>query len=339
MKKFICLFIAMFIFSEKAMASYVVIDRDTGSVILENNKDEKRLIASITKIMTAYVVIKNTNLSDEVIIGEEVNKSYGSSIYLKVGERIKVIDLLYGLMLRSGNDAALSLAIYTSSSVDEFVKLMNKEARKIGMKNTTFNNPSGLDEESENISTAYDMALLTKTALKNKTFEKIFKTKKYSVKTNMNTHLWVNKNKTLFMYKYINGGKTGYTKKARRTLVTSASKDNMNLIIVTLNQSNDFNFHINTYKNLFDKYKKYVIINKSNLHIKDTYYKGKYKSSFFAKENYYLLSKKDDLKKYHIVYEIFKYKKVKTNDIVGNIKLYKENRIIYQEPIYIMLNT
>ena len=337
MKKIILSFIIFFLFIINVNASYVVIDRNTNNVLIESGKDEKRLIASITKIMTAYIVIKNTNLNDEVVVSDEVLKAYGSSIYLKVGEKITVLDLLYGLMLRSGNDAAIILANYTSGSIDEFVKLMNKEAKKIGMKNTIFHNPSGLDEENENISTAYDMAILTSKAMKNKTFRKIFRTKKHVVKTNLNTHSWINKNKALFMYKYVNGGKTGYTKKAKRTLVTSASFDSSNIIIVTLRENDDFNFHVKTYKYIFSKYKRYVLVNKNNLNIKDTYYKEKYNSIFYVKNNYLLLIRKSDLKKYHIVYELYKHKKVHSNDIVGALKLYKNKTVIYEEPIYILL--
>lgn len=339
MKKIICFFVILLIFTNNVKASYVAIDKDTNNVLLEKNKDEKKLIASITKIMTAYIVINNTNLNQEVTVGDEVLESHGSSIYLKVGEKIKVIDLLYGLLLRSGNDAALELAIATSGSIEEFVKLMNSEAQKIGMKNTIFHNPSGLDDKSENISTAYDMAILTSRALENKTFSKIFKTKKYTVKTNMNAHSWINKNKALFMYKYVNGGKTGYTKKAKRTLVTSASKDSSNIIIVTLNESDDFNFHVNTYKKIFDKYKRLCLVNKSNLHVNDTYYTKKYNSSFYVKSNYYSLIKKSELKNYHIVYELYKMKRISNNDVVGVLKLYKGKKAIFKEPIYISINT
>ena len=151
-------------------------------------------------------------------------------------------------MLRSGNDAALAIAKYVGGDVETFVKMLNEKAREIGMKNTTFNNPSGLDEKKGNMSTAYDMALLMSYAIKNDEFKKIVGTKKHTVKTNMNYYSWTNKNKLLFNYKYTTGGKTGFTEIARRTLVTSASKNNINLVAVTLNDGNDFYDHINMYE-------------------------------------------------------------------------------------------
>ena len=147
MKK-ITLFIFLFIiFITKVNASYIVFDQDNLSVIYGDNIHEKRLIASITKVMSAYVVIKNSNLEDVVIIGDEVNKAHGSSIYLKKGEEIKVRDLLYGMLLRSGNDASISLATYVAGSEENFVNLMNNEVRNLGLKNTIFQNSTGLDEE------------------------------------------------------------------------------------------------------------------------------------------------------------------------------------------------
>ena len=151
-------------------------------------------------------------------------------------------------MLRSGNDAALTIASYVGGNVDEFVKKMNEKAQEIGMKNTVFNNPSGLDQEKGNYSTAYDMAILTSYAMKNETYRKIVSTKSYKVKTNMNFYSWINKNKLLHTHKYSTGGKTGFTEIARRTLVTTASKDGVNLVAVTLNDGNDFNDH----KNMFE---------------------------------------------------------------------------------------
>ena len=129
-------------------------------------------------------------------------------------------------MMRSGNDAALAIAHYVGGNVDNFVEMMNKKAKEIGMKNTEFNNPSGLDEEKGNYSTAYDMAKLASYAIKNDEFKKITGTKKYKLKTNMNTYIWNNKNKMLTMYKYSTGGKTGYTEIAKRTLISYATKDN-----------------------------------------------------------------------------------------------------------------
>ncbi len=147
--------------------------------------------------MTSLVAIKNSNINDIVEINESVLKSYGSGIYVEVGEQISLENLLYGLMLRSGNDAAIAIADYVSGSMEKFSELMNKTASSIGMKSTTFINSSGLENDKGigNMSTSNDMALLMSEALKNETFKKIVSTKKHTVKTNYKTYIWHNKNK------------------------------------------------------------------------------------------------------------------------------------------------
>ncbi|MBR5662897.1 MAG: D-alanyl-D-alanine carboxypeptidase [Bacilli bacterium] len=335
MKKIIFIITLFFLCINKVSASYIVMDQDNNKILYGDNIHEKRLIASITKVMTAYIVINNAKLDETIVVGDEVNLSHGSSIYLKKGEEIKVIDLLYGMMLRSGNDAATVLAIHTAGSLDKFVKLMNEEVNKMGLKDTIFQNPTGLDdEETKNISSAYDMAYITSKAMKNMTFKKIFSTKKYSVKTNLNVHVWQNKNKALFIDKNITGGKTGYTKKAKRTLITTSSKDNMNLVIVSLGISDDFNFHINFYNSIYSKYSNYLILNKNKLNIKDKYYKS---VRFYLKDNYHLILTKKDLKNIFITYELYKYKNINSGDIVGRVRVFNKNREIYNAPIYVIV--
>ena len=336
MKKILLFLFLFFIFNLKVNASYVVFDQENFDVLQGENIHEKNLIASITKIMTAHIVINNIkNLNDYIVVGDEVTKTYGSSIYLKKGERIKVIDLLYGLILRSGNDAALELALYTAGSVDSFVNLMNDEVNKWGLKDTIFQNPTGLDDgDTYNISSAYDMAYITSKAMQNKLFRKIFKTKNYHVTTNLNEHIWSNKNKTLYMSKYITGGKTGYTKKAGRTLVSTSSKDGVNIVVVTLDFSDDFNFHVNSHNNIFKNYNRYLILNKTKLNINDNYY-NKNGVKFYLKNNYHLLSRKETIKNVRIEYELYKLKKFTDNSIVGKVKVLNNSKEIYNTPIYI----
>lgn len=235
------------------------------------------------KIMTAILAIESDKLYENVKVTNIVNKAYGSGIYIKPGEELRLIDLVYGLLLRSGNDAALQISEVISKSEEEFVKLMNRKAKEIGMKNTTFNNPSGLEENGGNISTAYDMALLTSYAMKNETYRMITGTRKYQLKTNMNTYFWINKNKLLTQYKYTTGGKTGFTEIAKRTLVTTASKDNLNLIAVTLNDGNDFLDHQNLYKEAYENYKNYEIVKEGPIEI---YGENYYNQSFYIKETF-----------------------------------------------------
>ena len=236
-------------------SSYIVIEQSTNKILQGANYDTQRSVASISKIMSAIIAIENNDLEKIVIVPSEINEVYGSSMYLKVNQEISIKDLLYGLLLRSGNDAAITLAIATSGSVDSFVDLMNEKAEKLNLKNTLFSNPHGLDKDGiGNISTSYDMAIIYSYCMDNEVFKEITSAKTYSN--------YVNKNKLVRNYQYCTGGKTGFTDKAKRTLVTSASKDGINLIIVTLNCGNDFETHKNLYEYYFNNYQSIKILNK-----------------------------------------------------------------------------
>ena len=305
--------------------SAILIDQDTGRVLYSKNKNEKRLIASTTKIMTAIIAIESGKLDDVVTINDSVSKSYGSGIYIKPGEKITLRELVYGLLLRSGNDAALAIENYLGGH-DKFITKMNIKAKKIGMKNTHFENASGLDEESENLSTVYDMALLMKYANNNYDFREIDGAKKITVKTNKNTYIWHNKNKLLYSYKYSTGGKTGYTIRAKRTLVTSASKNDVNLICVTFVDKDDFNTHKKIYEYGFNNYKRYLIINKKKLRIKGY-------NNIYIKNNYYYLLKQGENKK--ITTKFIKYR---NKDKIGYISVKMGNKEVHKEPVYINKN-
>ena len=321
---FIMCFIPINVFGISA-SSVTLMDMDNNRVLYSYNEHEPRLIASISKIMTSLVAINNSDISKMVTISDSVLKSHGSGIYVSVGEKIILEDLLYGLMLRSGNDAAIQIANTVGGSMEGFVLLMNDTAESIGMKKTTFVNSSGLEENNGegNISTSYDMALLMSEAMKNETFKKIVSTKKHTVKTNYKTYLWYNKNKLLNEYEYTTGGKTGFTKKAKRTLVTTASKDNMNFVIVTLNDPNDFSDHKAIYEEYFKKYQNYKVLDnkKEDLNNKNYYIKNSKNITLTNKEY-------KNLKK-----EITLYKKNISN-IVGEIKVFLNNDILAKEYIY-----
>ena len=219
--------------------SYIVYDSLNQYVVEGRNIDYLQSVASISKIMTAIVVIENSRLDKKITVDETINKAYGSCVYIHIKDRITIQDLLYGLMLRSGNDCALMLAKSVGGSVERFVEMMNEKARDIGMKQTHFSNPSGLDEEDEgNLSTVKEMAILYRYCCQNPLFNQIVKTKEY--KRLDGKGYWHNKNRLLKEYPYCVGGKTGYTKKAKRTLITRAIKKQVDLIIVTFNCGNDF---------------------------------------------------------------------------------------------------
>lgn len=289
MKKIILLFVLLIPFSIKALSasSYIVMDMDSGRVLESYNKDKISLIASTTKILTAITAIEYGNLEDIVKVNEDILKSYGSGIYVQVGEELTLDDLLYGLMLRSGNDAALAIASHVGDNLENFVFMMNEIAKKIGMKDSIFVNPSGLEENdgSANKSTVYDMALLTKYAMNNNDYKRIVSTKEIIVKSSYKIYKWINKNKLLRSYEYCTGGKTGYTEKARRTLVTTASKNDMNLIVVTFNDGNDFNDHKELYEKYFNKYKRVIVLDKDDDYGKD----------IKLKNNFYLIKKDTDI--------------------------------------------
>ena len=313
--------------------SAILMDTDSGRIIYGSNINNVRSVASISKIMTAIVAIESGKLDEIVVVGEEINTAYGSGIYIKVGEELTLRDLVYGLMLRSGNDAALAIANFVGGSVDNFVVIMNNYAKTIGMKNTTFNNPSGLDQEKGNYSTAYDMALLTKYAMQNKEFKTIVGTKKYELKTNLNYYLWDNKNKLLSSYKYATGGKTGFTNKAKRTLVTTASKNNVNLVAVTLNDGNDFQEHKNLFEEAFNEYKSYKILAKDKINILgETYYKD---YDFYLNEDFYYAMKKDETNSILIRFELKKIKNYQSNANVGKVYVYFKDKQIYENNVYL----
>ncbi|PZD93484.1 D-alanyl-D-alanine carboxypeptidase [Paenibacillus sambharensis] len=221
-----------------------LIDVESGRILYSARGNERMRIASLTKIMTAIVTIEHGNLSEAVKTSRRAAGKEGSSIYLKLGEEMSLHNMLYGLMLRSGNDAATAIAEHVGGTEEGFVFLMNQKAEELGLDQTHFMNPHGLDHD-EHYSSPNDMARLTAYALRNPTFREIVKTKVKSA-PNPNEawdYKWYNKNKMLSMYEGADGVKTGYTKLAFRCLVSSATRDGQQLAAVTLNDGDDWNDH------------------------------------------------------------------------------------------------
>lgn len=245
MKRFLCAVLLLYWLTvpcgaaEISVSAYaaVLLDCDSGEALYEKNADDKMLIASTTKIMTALVALDCVRLDEtaEVTYDHMVE---GSSMYLKPGETVTVEELLYGLLLCSGNDAALCLADYCGGSIENFVSLMNEKATAIGMKNTSFENPNGLDGE-KHYSTARDMALLAQTAANDPTFCRLCSTKTVHIGERTMT----NHNKLLSQLDGCIGMKTGYTKAAGRTLVSCCERDGRRLVAVTLCDGDDWNDH------------------------------------------------------------------------------------------------
>ncbi|MEA4966278.1 MAG: D-alanyl-D-alanine carboxypeptidase family protein [Oscillospiraceae bacterium] len=216
----------------------VLLDADSGRVLYEKNAEERALIASTTKIMTALLVCEQCNLADRVRIPKAAVGIEGSSIYLREGEILTVQDLLYGMMLHSGNDAAMALAIYCGGTEGDFVALMNDKAGLLGLSQTHFANPNGLDNDG-NFSTALDLARLAAYAMKNSDFRCTVSCKTVTI----GSRSLRNHNKLLFRYEGAIGVKTGYTKAAGRILVSAAERSGRQLIAVTINAPDDWNDH------------------------------------------------------------------------------------------------
>ena len=213
--------------------SAIVIDRNSKTILFGKKENEKRKMASTTKIMTAIVVIENSNLSDVVQVSKKSAGTGGSRLGLKVNDKITVNDLLYGLMLCSGNDAAVALAEHVGGSVENFSVLMNNKAQELNLSNTNFVTPHGLDNDNH-YTTAYELAILTDYALKNKTFSNIVATKNYTATINGNPKNLSNTNELLGNLNGIYGVKTGFTNGANRCLVTACKRNNLDIICIVL---------------------------------------------------------------------------------------------------------
>ncbi|ASJ53369.1 peptidase S11 [Brevibacillus formosus] len=220
-----------------------LIDVESGRILYSKNGTKKMRIASLTKTMTAIVAIEMGKLDAQVTVPPQAVGVEGSSIYLKNGEKLTLEELLYGLMLRSGNDAAVTIATHIGGSVPGFTYLMNEKAAMIGMEHTNFTNPHGLDDSNQHYSTPEDMAKLSAYALHNPVFRQIVSTKVKDI--SWEGEQWdrrlLNKNKMLHLYNGADGVKTGYTKLAKRCLASSATRDGRQLATITLNASDDWN--------------------------------------------------------------------------------------------------
>ncbi len=304
-----------------------MMDYDNNRILYENNIHEKHLTASIAKIMTCLVAIENGDLNKICTVNNDTINQIGSSIYLKLNDKIYLRDLLYGLMLRSGNDAAYLISINVCNSLDSFVDLMNKTAKKLNMNNTQFENPSGLDNVTKNFSTPYDMALLMSYAMKNKTFREITSSKTYSFSTINDIKMtFINKHKLIHSNEYCISGKTGYTEKANRTLVSCFSKNNINVVIVTFECGNDWNVHEQLFKFAQENYEHKVFIRQGIL---DYSLINCEATPIIYEDVDYLVTKNEKIN-----CQIELLKEINNQNIIGIIKLYVDNKIVKEILIY-----
>ncbi|WP_078380126.1 D-alanyl-D-alanine carboxypeptidase family protein [Sutcliffiella halmapala] len=318
----------------------VLMEQESGRVIFEKNAHDKQRIASITKVMTAIIAIESGKMGEIVTVSNRAIHAEGSSIYLKSGEKIKLEHLVYGLMLRSGNDSAVAIAEHVGGSLEGFVYMMNEKAAEIGMSNTEFANPHGLDDHENHYSTAYDMALLTRYAMENEKFREISGTKVYRAPAAPGEsweRSWTNKHRLVTgMYSNATGGKTGFTKRAKRTLITTASKDGLDAIVVTLNGPDDWQDHIYMFNRAFVDYKLYNLAHEGKLkNIEDEFYKNKI---FIARDIQYPLTVKER-ENVRINVTLVKPKEewdrsANVPDVVGNYTVILNDEMIAETPIY-----
>lgn len=313
----------------------VLIEQSSGRVLFEKGAHEKRRIASITKIMTAVLAIESGKLNEMVKVSKNATRAEGSSLYLKENEDIKLEDLVYGLMLRSGNDAAVAIAEYIGGSVEGFAFLMNQKADEIGMLHSHFTNPHGLDDSNDHYSTAYDMAILTRYAMMNDTYKLIAGTEVHRAPnpTESWDRVWRNKNRLLTeLYEYSTGGKTGFTKLAKRTLVSTATKDGMDLIAVTLNGPDDWNDHINMFETAFKTYEMVQVVDQGFI---SGIQSDRYKNKAVVKHDFQYPVLETEKDEFELEYKL---KQLKSDrnipEIIGELIITFEDQPIKTMPIY-----
>lgn len=310
--------------AEASAQSSIAVELSTGKVLFENNSNVKLPMASTTKIMTAIIIIEDCNLNDVITVPDEAIGVEGSSIYLKRQEQISIKDLLYGLMLRSGNDSATALAIYHSGSVAKFAEAMNERAKAIGTENTNFTNPSGLPDENH-FTTANDLCKIACYAMKNVAFKEIVGTVNY----NGEYRSFVNKNKMLKKYDGANGIKTGYTVRAGRCLVSSANRNGMDVVCVVLNCPDMYEFSSDILDRCFNEYK-LVSIDKNKIFMSDNVLckLDKNVNTVLKCTNNLQLKIKN----------INSNSKIKIGDYVADLEIYDENNLLFTEKLYSIIN-
>lgn len=236
----------IFISSEEKMSlsarSAALYEPETKRFIYTKNENQRLGMASTTKIMTAILALEALEPNKKICVDSRATGIEGSSIYLKPGETMNAIDLIYSVLLQSANDAAAALAYEIAGGIEAFAEMMNEKARSLGLCNTHFTNPHGLDDK-EHYTTAHDLSIIAAEALENKTFKEISSTYKKQVESSETVRTLVNHNKMLKMYDGCVGLKTGFTKKCGRCLVSAAERDNLTMISVTIDAPNDWQDH------------------------------------------------------------------------------------------------
>lgn len=323
------------VFVDASTQSEIVIEVNSKRILHQVNAFDKKFMASTTKILTAIVIIENCNLAETITITKDTIGIEGSSIYLEEGEKLTIKDLLYGLMLRSGNDCAETLAKHCSGSIEKFAILMNETAKKIGANNSNFVNPHGLHND-EHYTTAYDLALISAYSIKNPIFKEIVSTKRIKIPQTTRNYdrILINKNKMLNTLDGATGIKTGFTKKAGRCLVTSCFRNGMELVCVVLNCPPMFEKSQSLINNVYENYELTKIIESDNI-LDFIDINGK-KTPIHIKNDIVLPLKPSEKNQLKITYDYPKTIKNETkNDTeIGFVKIYLKNNLLFTEKIY-----
>ena len=317
--------------------SAVVMDCASGRILFSRNENEKRGMASTTKIMTAITALENADLSKTVTISATASGIEGSSMYLAKGEKLTLEELVYGLMLVSGNDAATAIAEAVSGSVEKFSALMNDKADEIGAINTSFTNPHGLSDKNH-YTTAIDLAKITAYALKNSEFAEIVSTKVKKLPQSEGgiARTLVNHNKFLNMYEGCIGVKTGFTKATGRCLVTAVEQNGMKLVCVTLNAPDDWNDHKQLYNNAFEEYTAFKVKNAGDKIADAKIKRGSADAvPLVVSEDIYLPLKHGEEQQIKVEHRVFEdlCAPIAKGDILGSIDISLDGKLLAEFPI------
>jgi len=313
----------------------ILMEQTTGRVLFDKCSDVQMYIASITKILTAIVAIENADLDEWVEVTYEDIHQVGSSLYMTLGDRMSLKDLLYGLMMRSGNDAAWAIARHVGGDVDSFVAMMNDKAAEIGMTNSTFQNPSGLDETTYNLSTAYDMALVQRYAMNNPIYRAISSESMHrAVSEGGQVFTWKNKHRLVNGgYQYAISGKTGFTKRAKRTLVTSANNEELEFVVVTIKGADDWHDHIHLFKYGFKNFNMRQVTDIGELHVleRELLEQAGFNRLFIREERSVVLrNDSSETVRKHLVLTTDE-----TDETVGTLEILINDQVVDTLPVYV----
>lgn len=306
------------VFAATESRAECVIEQSSRRVLYQKNAEERLPMASTTKILTAIIILEDCKLDEIVTVPKQAELAGGSSVYLREGDTLSIKDLLYGLMLRSGNDCAVTLAMHHSGSCDAFAQVMNERAVRMGAEHSHFTNPNGMPDEYHN-TTASDLAFISAYAMENETFREIVSCKFYEARG------WKNKNKMLYEYDGAIGIKTGFTMRAGRCLVTAAVRNGMTLICVVINSPQMYE---RTTELIDDSYGRYTLVKLCD--------KNERIEGYEIRHDFYYPLEESEQSEISIQVETLDEPSKHKGDFVGQMKIYLKNDLLFSQNLYIV---